>query len=361
MLGLDLDAAESEALLQQHEALTAQVVQAEGEGRTDDAEALNQQAAALAPAMGFVVLRNPSARLLSGAFELNAADIIGASQFLHGTQEVVAELFFEQPGTYALVASTFEAGVEANFAIQFYSSSRSFAITPLNGGQVQLPGAPIKSGGARAQGPPPPPSAGKNALAQPTAKHDVGKLRGESDGDDGKMGHAQRLELEEAARLEKWIENLPMMTIEGQPLSENVKKRKDALVAQAMAFCERTGAKFEDSEFPRAAGSATGTRQPEIYASGEPGPNMPVVTQWLRPEEFVPLLSHVRPHCRRLNRWAQPPPPPRALIPSTPLVAAASRLLQERLRDGRHHPGRRDGQQVVHLRAQYRLRQPRPA
>lgn len=51
------------------------------------------------------------------------------------------------------------------------------------------------------------------------------------------MGYAQRQELEEAARLEKWIENLPMMTIEGQPLSDNVKRKRDALVEAALAYC----------------------------------------------------------------------------------------------------------------------------
>lgn len=114
------------------------------------------------------------------------------------------------------------------------------------------------------------------------------------DDDDGRIGYAQRLELEEAARLEKWVENVPMITIEGQPLSENVKKRKDALIAQALEYCARTHGKYEDSEFPAARGRAQGA-QPQVYANSEPNANMPVVTQWLRPEEFIPNLTHLPP------------------------------------------------------------------
>ena len=61
------------------------------------------------------------------------------------------------------------------------------------------------------------------------------------------MGYVQRLELEEELRLAKWVENVPMMTIEGQPLSDNVKKKKDALVARALKYCEEHGGKFEDA------------------------------------------------------------------------------------------------------------------
>lgn len=49
----------------------------------------------------------------------------------------------------------------------------------------------------------------------PTAVFLAPQLR-DNDVADGKMGEEQRLELEEAMRLEKWIENVPMMTIEGQ-------------------------------------------------------------------------------------------------------------------------------------------------
>ncbi|KAL1518789.1 hypothetical protein AB1Y20_003072 [Prymnesium parvum] len=294
VLCLDLDASESEAMLEEHEALTAEVVLAETEGRLEDAEAATRKAAALAPAMGFVVLRNPSGTALSGAFERAAPDVVAASKFLHGTQEVVAEVVFLEPGTYVLVASTFDASVEANFNIAFYSSSLPLTVSALNGGEVLAPGSGVSTrGGARPQGITPPSTAGSRALPRPLAKHDVGKVRSETE-DDGKLGYEQRLELEEAARLEKWIENLPMMTIEGQPLSENVKKKKDALVAKALSYCERTGQKFEDSEFPSAPGTATG-RQPQVYANGEPSANMPVVTQWLRPEEFIPLATDQHP------------------------------------------------------------------
>ena len=120
------------------------------------------------------------------------------------------------------------------------------------------------------------------------------------------------MELEEAIRLEKWKENVPMMTIEGQPLSENVKKRRDALVAYATAKAQANGGLFEDSGgpyndaaisainghtdhidqgFPKAAGSAAGT-QPEVYTGGSPGAHEhAVVTQWLRPSQMANVTS----------------------------------------------------------------------
>ena len=94
-------------------------------------------------------------------------------------------------------------------------------------------------------------------------------------------------EMEEAAALSKWVENVPMMTIEGQPLSENVKKRRDACIKQAMDYCRATGRKFTDTSFPRADGRAEGELQPSVYTKGRPTAGMPRVTQWLRPEEFV--------------------------------------------------------------------------
>ena len=296
VLYLDLSPAESEALLAQHEDLTAQVQRADAEGRKEEAEQINRQAATLAPAIGFMVLAGQqSSRPLSGPLELNSADIVCASNFLHATQEVVAELTFARAGTYTLIPSTFDAGVQGSFLFSLYSPGHSVGVTPLNGGEVLLPGVgPKGKGGARAQGTVPPPGGGKSHVAAPKAKHDVSKVRGQTEVD-GKLGHGQRLELEEATRLEKWIENLPMMTIEGQPLSDNVKKAKDALVAKALAQCAATGSKFEDADFPRAPGSAIGSSQPEVYKSGLPGPQMPVVTQWLRPEQFMPGLTHLPP------------------------------------------------------------------
>ena len=81
--------------------------------------------------------------------------------------------------------------------------------------------------------------------------------------DDGKMGYAERMELEEAIRLEKWKENVPMMTIEGQPLSENVKKRRDALVAYATAKAQANGGLFEDSGGPYNDAAISATPLPE--------------------------------------------------------------------------------------------------
>ena len=75
----------------------------------------------------------------------------------------------------------------------------------------------------------------------------------------------------------------------GAPLSENVKKKQDELVAKALAYCEKHGGKFEDSGpggFPEAAGKATGEQQPQVYNGGTPVLGMPTVTQWKRPEEM---------------------------------------------------------------------------
>lgn len=75
----------------------------------------------------------------------------------------------------------------------------------------------------------------------------------DADGDDGKLGAAQRMELEEAAALEKWVENVPMMTIEGQPLSENVKREKERA-------------------HPRPSTSISRRRHPHPYSLGQPHP-----------------------------------------------------------------------------------------
>ena len=114
------------------------------------------------------------------------------------------------------------------------------------------------------------------------------------------MGYAQRMELEEEKALKGRVENVPMMTIEGQPLSENVKKKRDACIKQAMDYCRATGRKFEDggfpdlplewnkTGFPAMAGNAQSDAQPQVYGNGagEPVPGMPAVTHWRRPEEM---------------------------------------------------------------------------
>ena len=62
--------------------------------------------------------------------------------------------------------------------------------------------------------------------------------RSETD-DDGKMGYAQRMEMGEAMRLSKHPENVPLFTVEGAPLSENVKKDKDDKVKNEVVCLAR--------------------------------------------------------------------------------------------------------------------------
>ncbi len=253
--------------------------------------------------------------LIRGAYETLAAQQVGASQFAHGTQEVAQEVEV-QPGHYTLIPCTFEAGREASFALSLYSSTPGALAPPvaLVGGQAVKAENVGKSGQvARPQGPAGPPGGGKNRMAPPAAKYDVGEARraeaayraqqggggGETE-DDGKMGYAERMELEEAIRLEKWKENVPMMTIEGQPLSKTVKKWAQDLIDGALAQCRQTGQKFEDAGFPQhplawnhagfpaMAGAAESSRQPQVYgnAAGEPVPEMAKVTHWRRPEQL---------------------------------------------------------------------------
>ena len=106
--------------------------------------------------------------------------------------------------------------------------------------------------------------------------------------------------MEELARLGKWQENAPMMTIEGQPLSDTCKKWAKDLTDAALAQCAATGRKFEDQGFPQLplswnqagfpamGGSAQSDAQPQVYGNGagEPVPGMPAVTHWRRPEEM---------------------------------------------------------------------------
>ena len=51
------------------------------------------------------------------------------------------------------------------------------------------------------------------------------------------MGYAQRMELEEELKMTKWAENIPLMTIEGQPITPNIKRKKDQLITQASMQC----------------------------------------------------------------------------------------------------------------------------
>ena len=127
------------------------------------------------------------------------------------------------------------------------------------------------------------------AAAAPAAAPEVDEL-----GDDGKMGYAQRMELEEQMKLLSTPENVPLFTVEGAPLSKNVKDLKDRLVKQALDYCEAHGGKFEDSGtggFPEAPGTARSDSgyQPAVYNdSGYNDTEMPKVVEWRRPEEFCP-------------------------------------------------------------------------
>ena len=291
VMSLALEPSVSEQLLQRAQSITlaAQAAQAAG----DDAKAasLQEQLAALAPAIGFIVLRGDGG-LLSYPAQVAQEDICCASPYAHGTQEVGCELSLEPGAKYTLVASTFEPGIVGSFNLQLFPTSGDLKLSPLNGGQVlNASEAATRAGGARPQGFTGPPGGGGKRVERPVAKHDVSALRS-GDDDDGKIGYAQRMELEEEKAMERWVENLPRMTIEGQPLSENVKKKKEALVASAVAYCNANGTKFEDSGeggFPTASGHASSPTQPAVYSGGGlPTANMPTVTQWLRPEEFAP-------------------------------------------------------------------------
>ena len=296
VLSLDV----SEEIAQAMDRATLAVSQAQ---QLNDAQAeADAQAAlaALAPSIGFFVIRAGSGEAgsvgaLTGALEISKDEIVTASPYQHGTQEVSAKISLPAKGQYLLFASTFEAGEEQAFEMRLHITSGSpfSAVRALTKGceVVDAKRAAAKAGAARPQGPTGPPNgAGGKKFEPPSAKHDVAKARADSasgDGDDGKMGYAQRMELEEAKALEKWVENVPMMTIEGQPLSENVKRRRDAAIKLAMDQCRQTGRKFEDTTWPPKSGRAEGEHQPCVYNKGYPTAGMPLVTQWLRPEEFV--------------------------------------------------------------------------
>ena len=59
--------------------------------------------------------------------------------------------------------------------------------------------------------------------------------------------------------------------------------------SQALAYCERTGGKFEDfgpGGFPEQPLDASGEIQPSIYNRGAAVLGMPQVTHWRRPEDI---------------------------------------------------------------------------
>ena len=264
-----------------------------------------EQTSSLAPAIGLLVFGSGGG-VVSGPYEELGPKQVGASQFEIGTQEVSAEVALPAAGAYTLLASTFAPGQEAAFVVALYSTDASITVKQLNGALVSAGsvmkgsalwfssqvGGSVSTGGvdlgdrARPQGIAGPGAGTRSAIEPPAAKHDISKTREEL-GDDGKLGHAQRMELEEAQRLHKWKENVPMMTIEGQPLSDNVKKKHKELVAFAEANAAANGGLFVDPDFPKAPGSAAGEDQPAVYNQGKPVAGMPVVTQWRRPREWT--------------------------------------------------------------------------
>ena len=236
---------------------------------------------------------------LGGPMPLQPSTIVCSSAFVHGAEEqaTLSLDLPEGPGSYLLVPTTYFPGQECAFSLTLFHTDPGLELVPLKG--ARLPTV-VPASGNKGE------SKGTGKMGAPVAKHDVAATRaaaaktagggaaaadGAKDeiGDDGKMGYAQRMELEEAARLSKHPENVPLFTVEGAPLSENVKKEKDMKVAKALAYCQQHGTKFEDSGaggFPAAAGKAEGSHQPECYPKGRSG-TLPEVVQWLRPEEMA--------------------------------------------------------------------------
>ena len=245
---------------------------------------------------------------LTGNMPIESGQIIASSAFVYGAEEQATVLLDlpDGPGSYLLVPCTYYAGQECPFTLTLYHSDPGLTLTPLKGARLPPP-----AGGTKGE------KKGGGHMAPPTSKHDLGQVRaaGAADakakdaataptsglasapatadelGDDGKMGYAQRMELEEAMKLSKQPENVPLFTVEGQPLSGNVKKEKEDKVAKALAYCAQTGGKFEDSGkggFPEAPGNAPGDHQPACYRGGTRTGSLPQVVEWLRPEEFVP-------------------------------------------------------------------------
>jgi len=98
-------------------------------------------------------------------------------------------------GTYTFLACTFDPNQEADFNLSLYCTDSSFAVKPLNGGEVAIGGL-LGPNRARPQGIAGPGGGAKKAIAPPAAKYNVSQTREEL-GDDGKMGYAQKMEFEE--------------------------------------------------------------------------------------------------------------------------------------------------------------------
>ena len=138
------------------------------------------------------------------------SSLLSTRRVQHGTQEVAAAISLPAAGSYLLFASTFEKGQEASFEMRLHVTAGHglAAVSALTPGceVVDVRRAAAKAGGARPQGQAGPPGgAGGKRFEPPSAKHDVAKARKEAgggDAEDGKMGYAQRMELEEAKALQ---------------------------------------------------------------------------------------------------------------------------------------------------------------
>ena len=275
---------------------------------------------------------------LAGKVAIDPEQIVAKSAMVMGAEEQATVLIDlpPGPGSYLVVPCTFYPGQECPFTLTIYHADPKLVLTPLKG--VRLP-PPDKQGKGKKQ---------KGVkMGPPVSKHDVAATRAEvaseakvkaggggeaagaggeaaaADelGDDGKMGYMQKMEIELAQKMSKSPENIPVFTMEGAPLSDNVKAEYQAKVQYALDQCARTGGKFEDSGeyvisyletdekdskiktpkekrekgFPAAAGKAAGDYQPECYRYKADGvtragtmKNVRPIVDWCRPEDIAP-------------------------------------------------------------------------
>ena len=359
VLCLELDAARAADMQReqaQYAAEAANVRAAGGDEQT--AAAMEQQALALAPAIGWVLMRCDTAEmggLIRGSYDHAQAQQVGNSQFSHGTQEVVAEVELGV-GTYTLIPSTFEARHEAPFALTLYHSAPSaLQVTPLVGGQA-VSGDAGRPGAARPQGPtgPPPSGSGKNHMAPPAAKYDVAEVRSQQAAtrraagggrseteDDGKMGYAERMEMEEAGAA-------------GQVAGERA--HDDHRGAAALGHVQEVG-QGPDRRRARAV------RRDGAQVRG---PGLPAAAAQLEPGR-LPRDGRQRAERRAAAGLRQRGGRAGAGHAGRDALAAArgdgdaqrAGALQERLGGRGHHPEPAPRQPLVHLGAQHRRGQPR--
>ena len=189
VLSLSLRPDESEELSKQQAQLTQAAAEAAAAGDADQAAALQAQAAELAPAVGFLL--SGDGALITGHEE----HLRVRSKFAHGTQEVSAELSGAEPGKYTLVMCTFAPQQEKAFAFTLFATSSSVKVEPLNGGRIDTGAAGVTSKHVPPSAPTYKSDAAKVAPPKASSKQDSAAIRA-ADDDDGKMGYAERMELE---------------------------------------------------------------------------------------------------------------------------------------------------------------------